>query len=262
MSVSGQIHFLGTGGSMGIPVIGCHCPVCLSTLSVNQRLRPSAMLSVGDRDILIDCGPDFREQALKYKISKIDGLLLTHAHHDHTAGIDELRIYCLRNKESLACLLSEETALDIKRRFYYIFDEKNSYAQLTTKFSLEILKGERGKTNFLDLEIGHMTYEQGGMKVNGFRIGSLAYVTDIREYPETIFEDLEGVQTLILSALRFTPSHLHFTVDEAIEFSQRVGAKETWLTHIAHELDHEKTNAYLPSNIKLAYDSLKLDFEL
>lgn len=261
MNVSGQFYFLGTGGSMGIPVIGCNCPVCQSPLSFNHRLRPSALVIVGDKTILIDCGPDFRQQALHYKINEIDGVLLTHAHHDHTAGVDELRIYCLRNKEILPCLLSQETALDLKNRFYYIFDEKNSYAQLTTKFSLKTLVGERGTTNFLNFEIKYMTYEQGGMSVNGYRLGSLAYVTDICHYPETIFEDLAGVDTLILSALRFTPSHLHFTVDEAIEFAQRVGAKETWLTHIAHELDHEKTNAYLPSNIKLAYDGLRLEFQ-
>jgi phosphoribosyl 1,2-cyclic phosphate phosphodiesterase len=216
---------------------------------------------VGDKSLLIDCGPDFREQALRYQIDHLSGLLLTHAHHDHTGGIDELRVYFLRSGRALPCLLSEETASDIKRRFHYIFDDRDSYAKLTTKFCFQILAGERGESNFLGLKVRYLTYEQGGMQVNGFRFGSLAYISDIRHYPETVFEDLEGVQTLIVSAVRFTPSHLHFTVDEAVEFAERVGAKETWLTHVTHELDHERTNAYLPSNVRMAYDGLRLEFQ-
>ena len=262
MMATGQIIFLGTGGSMGIPVIGCDCPVCQSELALNRRLRPSALLVAGEQNILIDCGPDFREQALRYQINKIDGLILTHAHHDHTSGIDELRIYCLRTKQAIPCLLSMATASDIKTRFYYLFDDRSPYTKLTTKFSLQVLDGERGETDFLGLRVGYMTYEQGGMQVNGFRFGSLAYISDIRHYPDSIFDDLAGVQTLILSSLRYTPSDLHFSVDEAVEFAKRVGAKETWLTHIAHELEHEKANAYLPSNVRMAYDGLKLEFQL
>ena len=260
MMTKGQFLFLGTGGSMGIPVIGCHCAVCSSSSRFNKRLRPSALITTSDKQLLIDCSPDFRYQALTHGLSHLDGVVITHAHHDHTGGIDDLRVLYMRQKAPLPCLLSQATADDLKERFSYIFQHGGDYEKLIARFDLEILKGERGKVNFQDVEIGYMTYTQGGMPVNGYRFGNLAFVSDIRQYPETIFEDLKNVKILIVSALRFTPSPLHFNVDEAIEFAQRVGADHTWLTHIAHELDHEKTNSYLPSNIQLAYDGLSFEF--
>lgn len=260
MNVKCQFLFLGSGGSMGIPVIGCSCPVCRSDLPQNKRMRPSALLMIDNQRILIDCGPDFKEQALRYHIDLLDGIILTHAHHDHTAGFDELRIYSLRGHHPIPCLLSPETLADLKRRFYYIFDENNPYADLTAKFTLQLLESDRGLTAFQGLKIRYFSYKQGGMKINGFRFGNLAYVTDIREYSETVFEDLKDLDILIVSALRFSPSLMHLSIDEAIDFAKRVKAKKTWLMHIAHELDHEKTNAYLPEDIRLAYDGLQLEF--
>lgn len=241
---------------MGIPVIGCKCPVCTSDCSYNKRLRPSALVMINGKRILIDCGPDFKEQALRYDLDSLDGIIVTHAHHDHTAGFDELRIYSLRNHQPIPCLLSPETLGDLKRRFYYIFDENNPYSSLTAKFQIQLLEGARADILFLGVPISYFSYKQGGMLVNGFRFGDLAYVSDIRDYPETIFEDLKGVKTLVISALRYASTPLHFGVDESIEFSQRVGAQQTWLMHIAHDLDHDKTNAYLPANIRMAYDGL------
>jgi phosphoribosyl 1,2-cyclic phosphate phosphodiesterase len=261
MTKLGHFHFLGTGGSMGIPLIGCRCAVCQSQSPFNHRLRPSGLVVVGNKHILVDCGPDFREQALRHNLDQIEGLILTHPHYDHTAGVDELRVYYMRSKQPLPCLLSRETALDLQKRFYYMFEEKSFDSKLTTKFALQFLEGERGITVFQGLRIRYMTYEQVGMLVNGFRFGDLAYVSDIRKYPETIFEDLDGINVLILSALRFTPSHMHFHVDEAIDFAMRTGAKKTWLTHIAHELDHDKTNEYLPQSVRMAYDGLKIEFQ-
>ena len=260
MSSNCSFLFLGTGGSMGVPVIGCTCPVCTSNDPHNKRYRPSGLMVVDNRNFLFDCGPDFRSQALHYKINKLDGIFLTHAHNDHTAGIDELRIYSLRSHRPLPCLLSQETLKDLQARFYYIFDKESPYAKLSAKFDLHILTDERGMVDFEGLKVRYMTYLQAGMKVNGYKIGNFAYLTDIKEYPETLFEDLKGTEVLVLSSLRFTPSYLHFDVDEAVAFANRVGAKEVWLTHIAHELEHEKTNAYLPSNVKLAYDGLQINF--
>lgn len=251
-----KLLFLGTGGSMGIPVIGCKCSVCQSDSPYNKRLRPSALLLVDDKRILIDCGPDFKEQALRYDLDRLDGIIVTHAHNDHTAGFDELRIYSLRSHQAIPCLLSADTLADLKRRFYYIFDETSPYKALTAKFQLQLLESQRAQVLFLGLRIDYFSYRQGGMLVNGFRFGNLAYVSDIREYPDTVFEDLKDVETLIISALRYSPTPLHFGVDEAVDFARRVGAKNTWLMHIAHELDHEKTNAYLPADIRVAYDGL------
>ena len=262
MKSPAQLLFLGTGASMGIPVIGCSCDVCKSNSSYNKRLRPSVLIMTDNQKILIDTTPDFRYQALHYHIDTLDGVIITHGHYDHTAGLDELRVYYMRSKKPLPCLLSKETADDLKIRFPYILTSKPAKDRLISRFELQQLKAERGVSTFNGLRIGYMSFEQMKMAVNGFRFGNLAYVSDIKEYPETIFEDLEGVEILVLSALRLEPSRLHFSVDEAVEFSKRVGAQMTWLTHVAHEVEHEKTNASLPDNVQLAYDGLLIDFEI
>lgn len=253
-----ELLFLGTGGSMGIPAIGCGCAVCTTLNPHNKRMRPSALLEIGDKRLLIDCGPDFRWQALKYNIKTLSGVIFTHNHYDHTAGVDELRAYYMHTHKLLPCLLSKETEEDLIRRFYYIFERDMTYDKLLAKFSLENFKEDRGDTSFLGIPLHYFSYTQAESKVTGLRFGKLAYVTDIKVYPETIFEDLSGVDTLILSALRMAPSALHFSVDEAVEFSHKVGAKNVWLTHISHEMDHDKINAYLPEHIKLAYDGLRV----
>lgn len=260
MIINAQFLILGTGASMGIPVIGCHCPVCTSSSSNNKRTRPSALMKVGSQRILIDCGPDFRNQALSYQIETLDGLLLTHAHQDHIAGLDDLRIFILRSKRPLPCLMSAESLIELKKSFHYIFEDNRPYMDMASRFDLHLLEKDRGEVTFLGVNIKYFSYEQNRMVVYGFRIGNLAYVTDIKHYSESIFEDLNGVEILILSALRFSKSDLHFTVDEAVEFVKKVKPKQTWLTHIAHDLDHNTTNAYLPEGIKLAYDGLQLEF--
>lgn len=130
------------------------------------------------------------------------------------------------------------------------------------RFDLQFLPQREGKVQFLGLPISYVTYEQAGMKVNGYRIGNIAYLTDIRQFEPSIFEQLNGVKTLIISALRYTPSHLHFSVDEAINFAKEIQAEKVWLTHISHELDHHQTNAYLPSHVRMAYDGLELEIEV
>lgn len=257
----GKLLFLGTGGSMGIPVIGCECSVCRSENSNNKRLRPSALLTIDEKQILIDVGPDFRAQALKFGIKTIDGLIVTHCHHDHTAGIDELRVFNMRTKKSLPCLLSDYTAEDLRRRFTYMFVPRDPRV-LITQLDLTILEGDTGSVDFLGVPLQHVTFEQGGIPVNGFRIGNLGFISDIKHYDESIFETLAGVETLVLSALRNEPSPMHFTFEEAIAFAKRVGAKQTWFTHIAHEAEHEATNRELPENIQLAYDGLEIPFTL
>lgn len=244
---------------MGIPVIGCRCAVCRSGSSKDKRLRPSALLQVGNKNIVIDTGPDYRSQALRYEIDHLEGVIFTHAHFDHTAGIDDLRVYYMHKKAPLPCLLSKETADDLVMRYDYIFD-KASKDKLIPRIDLQILDNDRGTVSFLDLKVGYFTFIQAGMKVNGFRFGNLGFVSDICEYPETVFEDLKGIEVLVVSALRFDSSRLHFSIDDAVAFSQKLGVKKAWLTHVAHEVDHEQANAYLPSNIQIAYDGLAIDF--
>lgn len=256
----GRFLFLGTGSSTGVPVIGCTCDVCRSPSPYNKRLRSSALLTVGNHIILIDAGPDLREQALKFNISRIDGLILTHSHYDHSGGMDELRIYSYKNKGPLPCLLSLETLTDLRQRFGYFFGPPNSPFSHTTKIDTHILTETRGHVQFLGLDIQYVSFDQARMRVDGFRFGNLAYISDICNITDSIINDMQGVEILIISALRFTDSHIHLTVDQAVEFAQKVGAKQAWLIHTAHELDYEKTNAYLPEYVRMAYDGLEIDF--
>lgn len=208
---------------------------------------------------MIDPGPDFRQQALKFHIDHLDGVLVTHAHCDHTAGLDDLRIYHFRNKAPLPCLVSKETADDLYKRFYFMFKEQPHEVDGSKRIALQVLPGERGKATFLGVPLSYFTYIQQGMKVMGFRFGSFAYVTDLKVYTNEIFEDLKNIDILVVSALRFTPSHMHLTVDEAVDFIKKVAPKKAYLTHLAHELECEKTNAYLPEGIELAYDGLEIE---
>src|SRR3984957_10328439 len=233
----GSLLFLGTGGSLGVPVIGCDCPVCTSKKSHNQRLRPSVLLQVHHKNILIDAGPDFRAQALRIGLKHLHGVIFTHAHNDHIAGFDELRLFYFREQAPLPCLLSKATEEGIQARFHYVFNRSGPYESFLPKFDFQLLEGESGQTQFLGIPLSYTSYEQGGMPVNGFRFGNLAYVTDIRHYNPAIFEFLQNLEILIVSALRFTPTPLHFNIDEAVEFARRTGAKQVYFTHISHDLD-------------------------
>lgn len=255
MTTHGTLRLLGTSGSAGVPIIGCYCDVCTSSNPHNRRQRSAALLNISGKNILIDAGPDVRMQALRWEINTLDGVLFTHAHQDHTAGIDDLRIYYIRSQTSLPVLLSQATLDDIKTRFSYLFN-----ANLNTRLEFSALPNDRGSVLFQGIRVGYFTFQQLNMPVNGFRFGDLAYVSDIRDYPETIFDDLKGVKNLVISALRHTPSPMHLTVDEAIAFSERVGAQHTYLTHLSHDLDHDKTNAYLPQKVRMGYDGLVIDF--
>ncbi len=250
---------LGTAASAGVPVIGCKCSVCLSSSLKNRRLRPSGLLQIGGKSILVDVGPDFREQALRFGIDSLDGLLLTHTHYDHIAGIDELRIYYLQSKKPLPCLLSKESFEDLKKRYDYLFRPIAQGPTISAQLSLQVLEQDEGMVHFLGLNIGYMSYFQGGMKVNGFRIGDFAYISDIRDYNPSIFSHLRGVRTLVLSALREEKSDLHLSLDEAVEFAQMVGSDKTYITHISHAMDHERANQRLPSFVQLGFDGLEMD---
>jgi phosphoribosyl 1,2-cyclic phosphate phosphodiesterase len=258
--MSGKLLFLGTGGSTGVPVIGCTCKVCRSTSFRNKRSRSSVLIQTQGKNFLIDAGPDFREQALKHKIRKLDGLLLTHTHFDHVAGIDDLRAFYFLNKTRLPCLLSKETFEEIKIRYHYLMRPLKDGHSISAQLDFFVLEHDFGKMRFQGVEWKYMSYTQADMKVTGFRQGKMAYVSDIRAYTNQLLESLEGVETLVLSALRTTPTQMHFSVDEAIEFSKMVGAKKTYLTHISHDLDHEKVNKILPSNVRLSYDGLKISY--
>lgn len=256
--MSGEFLFLGTGGSMGVPVMGCRCPVCRSDNPKNKRTRSGGLLRGNGVTILIDASQDIRDQALRYSVMGIDAALITHAHHDHVAGIDDLRAFFFEKKEPIPCYMSQETLADLKIRYPYIFQPKGEPSTLLPKFTLHILEGERGDVEIAGIPLRYFSFTQVGMKVTGFRVGNLAYLSDIKEYPDSIFFDIAGVDTLIISALRYDTSSIHFSVDEAIEFARRVEADNTYLTHISHDIEHKRGEEDLPQGIQIAYDGLKV----
>jgi phosphoribosyl 1,2-cyclic phosphate phosphodiesterase len=241
--------FLGTGASTGIPVAGCRCGVCASPSPYNKRLRPSGMVRFQKKIFLIDVGPDFRQQALLYKIDRIDGLLITHTHYDHIAGIDDLRPF-FEKGNPMPCLLSQSSFDVLQQRYQYLFSSRY--------FAWRI--AEEGDLELAGIPLTCFHYEQSKMVVTGFRFGDFAYVSDIRTYTDEIFTALRGVKKLVVSALRHESSQAHFSLSEAVEFAERVGAYRTWLTHISHHLDHEATEQTLPERVRMGYDGLVLEF--
>ncbi len=248
--------FLGTGPSTGVPVIGCKCRVCISN---KERLRPSGLLKIGPKTILIDAGPDFRQQALTHQIDHLDGLILTHTHYDHIAGIDELRSYYLQTETPLPCLLSQMSFNELKLRYYYLFEKRSEKKTLSAQLDCKILPQKAGIENFLGVKISYFSYFQGEMQVTGLRIGNFAYVSDIRSYDDSIFKSLLGIETLVVSALRLESALMMFSIDEAIQFGQKAKAKKIWLTHMNHEIDYDLVNQELPQGVQLAYDGLEID---
>ena len=253
--------FLGTGGSLGVPIIGCECAVCSSTDPCNKRLRPSGVLFVENKTIVIDAGPDFRQQFLRFGLTSLDALLLTHTHYDHIGGLDDLRIFYLLKRHRPICVVSEETYRELKFRYHYLFKRSASGdEEHAVHIDFKLLKGDFGVFDLFGIPLHYISYSQAGMKVNGFRVGSFAYVSDIRDYSDEIFTHLKGVKTLVVSALRAVPTEVHFSLDEAASFAKKVGAKQTFITHITHDLEHRATNASLPKEVQLAYDGLEITF--
>lgn len=257
----GKFTFLGTGASAGVPIVGCKCHVCLSSSPYNQRLRSAGLLSFQELRFLIDVGPDFRQQALAHHLDHIDGLLLTHTHFDHIAGIDELRVFYFRHKKPLPCLLSFESLEELKTRYAYLFQPIGTVPTISVQMEMHLLEEDQGEVDFLGIKVGYCSYFQGNMKVTGFRVGNFAYISDIKEYDPSLFVALQGVETLVVSALFEESSPLHLSLDEAIDFSKKVGARQAYITHISHKMEYESVSKKLPLNIRLAFDGMEIAFE-
>jgi phosphoribosyl 1,2-cyclic phosphate phosphodiesterase len=260
--MEGSFLFLGTGASSGIPIIGCDCQVCGSGSPHNKRTRSAGLIQIAGKNYLIDAGPDFRMQALKCGLKRLAGVMLTHAHSDHIAGMDDLRAFYFLNKQRLPCVLSQETFNEVKNRYHYMLGPRVEGKSLSAQIDFQILPDDFGTFELADTPFTYFSYYQTDIKVTGFRIGNFAYVSDIREYTDRIFDSLSGIDILVLSALRQSPSKMHFSLDEAIAFSQRTSAKKTYLTHIAHDLEHDATNALLPPNVRMGYDGLEIPIQV
>ena len=260
MSTEGRFLFLGTGSSGGVPAIGCTCAVCISSNPKNTRFRSSGLLTIGSSHLLVDVGTDVRMQCLAHHISSVDALFITHSHYDHIGGLEEMRAFTLHKGASLPCFISESDLRNIKKLFYYHFFEIDSVSNRAAKIDYRVLSGSSGHFSFEGVRLEYVQYFQGSMSVLGFRLGSFAYLTDLKTYPEDLIERLQGVQVLVTSALRFDPSKVQMNVDEAVDFIGKIGPQCAYITHMSHELEYEALSAHLPSHIRPAYDGLEISF--
>ena len=245
-----KLTFLGTGTSCGVPTIGCQCRTCTSSDPHDKRLRCSVLLETEQTRLLIDCGPDFRQQIMPHPFRRIDGILITHAHYDHMGGMDDIRPYCQFGEINVyADPIAREGMLQM---LPYCFAE-HRYPGVPAIQLHEILP--HIPFTIGDMEIVPFQVMHHDLPILGYRIGSLAYITDMKTIAEEEIPYILGCDTLVVNALREKPHHSHQTLSEAVRFAQRIGARQTWLIHSSHDIGrHAEVNASLPANIQLAYD--------
>jgi phosphoribosyl 1,2-cyclic phosphate phosphodiesterase len=249
---------LGSGTSMGVPTIGCECGVCNSPDPRDRRTRPSVLVQYNGRSILIDTTPDFREQAIREKIHQLDAVLYTHAHADHILGLDDLRPVSFRHESKVPLYAGDRTAQMIQEVFKYIFDADYKFGGLA-RVTMNRLNDsiDLFGARFEVVKVIH-----GETEIDGFRFGSAAYLTDFSEIPETSYDRLSNLDVLFLDALRRRPHPTHSSVEQSLKIVERLKPNRTYFTHISHDLKHAETNASLPPGVQLAYDGLKLEFEI
>lgn len=250
-----KITILGTGTSQGIPVIGSDHPVCLSEDFRDKRLRVSSAIEVDDQRFVIDCGPDFRQQMLTNGIHKFDALLFTHEHADHTAGLDDLRPFFFR-QGAIQCYMSQRVEDSLQERFRYMMTTTDKYPGVA---DLDVHLFEEEDFTINGITVTPVKADHGFLPVHGFRIGNLAYMTDVKTIEPQEKEKLKGLDVLIINALRKEPHRTHLNVEEALDLVRELQPKRTYFTHISHHLGfHEEVEKSLPENVFLAYDGLQI----
>lgn len=251
------IYFLGTGTSQGIPVIGSNHSVCKSSNPKDKRLRVSVWVTWDTNSIVLDCGPDFRQQMLVSECPKIDAILFTHEHSDHTAGLDDIRPFFFKQKKDIPIYAHQRVLESLKRRFDYIFETENKYPGSPGVDSFEVINNNNfviGQTEIIPINVHH-----GDLQVFGYRIKDFAYLTDVKTIEATEIEKLKGVKALVINALREEPHHSHFSLQDALDFITLVQPEKAYLTHISHLMGfHDEVQSKLPKNVFLAYDNLQI----
>ena len=256
--MNATLTVLGSGTSMGVPTIGCTCRVCTSSDPHDQRTRPSVMLQYDGRCVLIDTTPDFRQQAIRERISRIDAILYTHSHADHILGLDDVRPLSFRATEKIPLYAHQNTADAMEGIFRYIFESNYKFGGIA-RVQMNRINGalDLFGARFEPIRIIH-----GDADIHGFRFGSAAYLTDFSEIPPESMERLRGLDILFLDALRHRPHPTHSTVENSLRLVKELAPKRAFFTHISHDLPHEETNRTLPEHVRLAHDGLKLEFEI
>lgn len=251
-----EVRFLGTGTSQGIPIIGSDHPVCLSDNPKDKRLRVSVLVTWNNFNILIDCGPDFRQQMLTNKVKHLDAILYTHEHNDHIAGLDDIRPFFFRQGD-IPIFAHARVLKSLRKRFDYIFETENKYPGAPGVKENVI---ENRDFDFNGLTITPIQFWHNRLQVFGFRMQDFAYLTDIKTIEDREVEKLKNLKVLVVSALRITPHHSHLNLEEALQFIKRVNPEKAYLTHISHLLGfHDEVEAKLPANVHLSYDNLKIE---
>lgn len=251
-----RVTFLGTGTSQGIPIIGSTHPVCLSSNPKDKRLRVSVLLSWGDYNYVIDCGPDFRQQMLRQNVSSLNGILYTHEHSDHTAGLDDIRPFFFK-QGNIPIFAHKRVVKSLKKRFGYILNEKNKYPGAP---SVEINKVKKNRPFFLGDKIATpINVLHNKLQVFGYRVGDFTYLTDVKSISKEEIEKIKGSKVLVVNALRIQTHISHFNLEEALAFIEKVNPEKAFLTHISHLLGfHDEVEKELPENVHLAYDNLTI----
>lgn len=243
---------------MGVPTLGCHCAVCESNDPHDRRTRPSVLLSYGGRNVVVDTTPDFRYQAMRARIDRLDAVLYTHGHADHIMGLDDIRPYNLKQKAAVPIYAASDTLGILKRQFAYIFEE----AQPGSTLPLIDLREIDGPFDLFGVKIIPIPAMHGVQPVLGFRLGNAAYLTDFSSVSESSKALLRGLDDFILDALRYVPHPTHSNVEQSLALVEELKPKRAWFTHICHDLGHAQTNAKLPPNVRMAFDGLQFEVVL
>lgn len=255
-----RLTLLGTGTSFGVPQIGCRCRTCTSTDPKDRRGRTAALIEHGEGRLLIDTPPELRLQLVQAEVDQLDAVLFTHAHADHVHGIDDLRAFTVRQGGPLDAYGSRDTLAELGAKFPYIFDDGIKAPAGTSKPELNARLLTPGvTTRIAGFAVEPLALPHGRQEVLAYRIGKIAYVTDVKDVPEAARERLRGLDVLVLSALLSRPHPLHLSIPEAVAVAQSIGARRTFFTHLTHETPHAELAASLPAGIEPAYDGLVID---
>lgn len=254
-----KITILGTGASSGIPTISCQCATCKSSDWRDKRLRCSVLIETAETTLVIDTSPDFRQQALRNYMTKLDAVLYTHHHFDHIGGFDDIRAFNYKQRKPIPLYLTEKTLKELRRTFIYAFETPEQIGGGVPQVEINTIEDKPFKIK--DLTITPLPLKHGKLDVLGFRVGAFAYCTDANYIPEKTLDLMRDLDWLVLDALRFEPHSTHFCLDEAIEVARGIAPSKTYFTHMAHQIKHAECEKRLPKNMFFAYDQLVLNAE-